>query len=166
MICFIPTYNVEFEESIKEKFDMNKMCVNCGKNNTKEFKKCGKCKSAYYCSQACQKENWKQHKQICGQLHTTKEKRNEKRNEKKKFHFALNIHKVCNEDTILNDKGYIWVCVDKEDNNKYILRTIPLLDFKKYYLDGYELDSIKYYVNCLKERNVFVLDYNKEFCIF
>ena len=160
-ICYIPTYYMEFEESIKDKFYMNKCCANCYKKHTEEFKKCGKCKSVYYCSQICQKEDWKKHKQICSQVRPLKEKRTEI----KKFNFALNIHKAVSKDTVLNEKGDIWVCIDKEDNTKYILKSISLLDFKKYYLDLYELDSIKYYVDCLKERSVFVLDYNGEVAI-
>jgi hypothetical protein len=37
-------------------------CVVCGKATDT---KCSRCKKAYFCSPACQKENWKYHKAVC-----------------------------------------------------------------------------------------------------
>lgn len=38
------------------------ICNKCGKD---AIKKCGRCKSVYYCSRECQVEDWKTHKPIC-----------------------------------------------------------------------------------------------------
>ena len=38
------------------------VCTRCGKYATK---KCSKCKSVWYCSAACQRDNWPEHKQSC-----------------------------------------------------------------------------------------------------
>ncbi|KAI4923917.1 uncharacterized protein J4E92_006410 [Alternaria infectoria] len=42
-------------------------CTNCGRSpkDGKVFSACGKCKKARYCSQECQKVDWKGHKKIC-----------------------------------------------------------------------------------------------------
>jgi len=42
-------------------------CANCDKKekSVKEFKKCTRCNSVYYCSKACQKANWPSHKITC-----------------------------------------------------------------------------------------------------
>ncbi|KIJ97004.1 hypothetical protein K443DRAFT_681843 [Laccaria amethystina LaAM-08-1] len=42
-------------------------CSNCHKPKKEviELRKCSKCKSAWYCSKKCQKENWKDHKAFC-----------------------------------------------------------------------------------------------------
>lgn len=39
-------------------------CDNLGAN----FKVCSKCKMGKYCSAACQKEHWPQHKKVCGAI--------------------------------------------------------------------------------------------------
>lgn len=39
-------------------------CENC-RLFGKEFKRCSRCKSVNYCSEKCQKENWKKHKLFC-----------------------------------------------------------------------------------------------------
>ena len=46
----------------------NDMCANCGKGEEESIslKKCGACMSVKYCSAACQKEHWPQHKKDCG----------------------------------------------------------------------------------------------------
>lgn len=41
-----------------------KMCANCGDNEIK-MKKCSECLSTYYCSEDCQKHDWKFHKKNC-----------------------------------------------------------------------------------------------------
>ena len=38
-------------------------CDNCGKFGAK--KNCSQCKSAWYCTKACQKSAWKTHKAVC-----------------------------------------------------------------------------------------------------
>ena len=40
------------------------MCMVCG--STSSISKCSRCKSAFYCSSACQKEHWTYHKKHCG----------------------------------------------------------------------------------------------------
>ncbi|KAI4649646.1 hypothetical protein J4E93_003966 [Alternaria ventricosa] len=42
-------------------------CTNCGRGpkDGKVFSACGKCKKARYCSQECQKVDWKGHKKVC-----------------------------------------------------------------------------------------------------
>lgn len=39
-------------------------CDNCGERGS-SLKTCGACKMAFYCSSACQKAKWKQHKLVC-----------------------------------------------------------------------------------------------------
>lgn len=44
-------------------------CASCFKKSVKELKHCAGCKSVYYCSQACQKADWKlTHKKECGEI--------------------------------------------------------------------------------------------------
>merc|ERR1712098_879073 len=42
-------------------------CANCGipERSEKQFKKCSRCGFVFYCSKACQKSDWQNHKQIC-----------------------------------------------------------------------------------------------------
>ena len=40
-------------------------CVGCD-NLGANFKVCSKCKKGKYCSAACQKKHWPQHKSVCG----------------------------------------------------------------------------------------------------
>merc|ERR1712098_572326 len=42
-------------------------CANCGvlEKSEKQFKKCSRCGFVFYCSKACQRNDWKNHKQIC-----------------------------------------------------------------------------------------------------
>jgi len=51
-----------------------KFCSLCGKtneqlmndnNNSEKFLRCGRCKAALYCNQACQKKHWPHHKNLC-----------------------------------------------------------------------------------------------------
>jgi hypothetical protein len=39
-----------------------------------EFKKCGNCKSVYYCSRECQRADWAKHKESCATLAATASK--------------------------------------------------------------------------------------------
>ena len=43
------------------------LCVHCGLPRSEAVKvlKCSRCKTATYCSTKCQRENWKEHRQIC-----------------------------------------------------------------------------------------------------
>lgn len=44
-------------------------CDSCGKQSVKKFRYCSRCKKVYYCSEKCQKKDWKtQHKKECGEL--------------------------------------------------------------------------------------------------
>jgi len=45
-------------------------CYVCKKKSSNEscMKRCTRCKSIYYCSQAHQKQNWKKHKKLCNYL--------------------------------------------------------------------------------------------------
>merc|ERR1712098_470382 len=42
-------------------------CANCGvfEESEKQFQKCSRCGFVFYCSKACQKSDWPNHKQIC-----------------------------------------------------------------------------------------------------
>merc|ERR1712098_443921 len=42
-------------------------CANCrtSEKSEKQFQKCSRCRSVFYCSKACQKSDWPNHKQIC-----------------------------------------------------------------------------------------------------
>jgi hypothetical protein len=42
-------------------------CTTCGRSpqGDKKFSACGECKKARYCSQECQKVDWKTHKKSC-----------------------------------------------------------------------------------------------------
>ena len=42
----------------------DKWCLNCG--NKTATKKCGKCKSVYFCNVECQRAAWKIHSKHCG----------------------------------------------------------------------------------------------------
>ena len=52
-----------FKFSEGEEFT-NALCKFCGKINLKILK-CGRCKSAVYCDDKCQKSDWKEHKKEC-----------------------------------------------------------------------------------------------------
>merc|ERR1712098_202852 len=45
-------------------------CANCGvlEKSEKQFQKCSRCGFVFYCSKACQKSDWQNHKQICKQI--------------------------------------------------------------------------------------------------
>jgi hypothetical protein len=43
-------------------------CVGCKKAFDRNLQLCGQCKSVFYCSSVCQKQHWKQHKQVCKHL--------------------------------------------------------------------------------------------------
>ncbi|KAF9046022.1 hypothetical protein BDZ89DRAFT_979399 [Hymenopellis radicata] len=55
----------EMEDVMQRYYNMRKWCrAQCGEKNA-PFQ-CSKCKSARYCSAACQNEDWKYHKTYCG----------------------------------------------------------------------------------------------------
>ena len=41
------------------------VCVWCQKSNEGRLKKCGRCRSCYYCDSVCQKLHWSEHKRSC-----------------------------------------------------------------------------------------------------
>merc|ERR1712098_229007 len=45
-------------------------CTNCGvlEKSEKEFQKCSRCRFVFYCSKACQRNDWQNHKQICKEI--------------------------------------------------------------------------------------------------
>merc|ERR1712098_927740 len=45
-------------------------CANCGilEKSEKQFQKCSRCGFVFYCSKACQKNDWLNHKQICKEI--------------------------------------------------------------------------------------------------
>lgn len=45
----------------KEENDRANMCANCGKTE-EELLRCSRCSNMFYCSKACQRTDWKQHK--------------------------------------------------------------------------------------------------------
>ncbi|CAB4394801.1 unnamed protein product [Rhizophagus irregularis] len=60
--------NNETEDYLTEKDDKDaKVCKRCGKMSTTRTGggRCVKCKSVFYCSKDCQKEDWKRHKKEC-----------------------------------------------------------------------------------------------------
>lgn len=61
---YVPRITEMIEAAMLELPCSNPQCSITGRN----FKACGKCRNAKYCSPECQKENWKTHKQVCFQL--------------------------------------------------------------------------------------------------
>jgi len=45
-------------------------CANCGvlEKSEKQFQKCSRCGFVFYCSKACQKSDWSNHKKICKEM--------------------------------------------------------------------------------------------------
>merc|ERR1712098_760492 len=45
-------------------------CAKCGvfEKSEKQFQKCSRCGSVFYCSKVCQRSDWQNHKQICKQI--------------------------------------------------------------------------------------------------
>lgn len=52
-------------ENMRDELEVKIRCMTCHIYGQK-LKKCGRCRSVYYCSAECQKTNWKEHKKICG----------------------------------------------------------------------------------------------------
>jgi MYND finger len=62
--CSEKCKKISLKSSRKEEhLELNIKCV-CGKIDKKQ-KKCGNCKSVYYCSRECQKNDWNNHKHKC-----------------------------------------------------------------------------------------------------
>jgi len=49
-------------------------CFYCKETQTKKMRKCGNCKSVYYCSRECQKKDWSFHKGRCKNMKQDKKK--------------------------------------------------------------------------------------------
>merc|ERR1712098_568478 len=45
-------------------------CASCGvlEKSEKEFQKCSRCGFVFYCSKACQRNDWQNHKQVCKEI--------------------------------------------------------------------------------------------------
>jgi hypothetical protein len=60
-IAISPLFAVTYLEAIGRKPDARR-CIVC---RAKGNKKCAACKKARYCSEGCQKKDWKKHKEVC-----------------------------------------------------------------------------------------------------
>jgi hypothetical protein len=152
----IPMYSKEFKESLKKNINFNKACSNCGKYWEKEFKKCSGCRNTYYCNKTCQVEDWKNHKHMC----SYKKNKIDKKNEVSQFIFALNfdrlLYKENDDESIIEEKGNIWVMAEQvKEKDYYLIKTISLLKFKKM-LETLNMDNVRAYVDMLKSRSIFV----------
>eukprot|EP00539_Tryblionella_compressa_P009458 CAMPEP_0178783456 /NCGR_PEP_ID=MMETSP0745-20121128/3697_1 /TAXON_ID=913974 /ORGANISM="Nitzschia punctata, Strain CCMP561" /LENGTH=198 /DNA_ID=CAMNT_0020440973 /DNA_START=9 /DNA_END=605 /DNA_ORIENTATION=- len=49
-------------------------CSNCGKSEGVTLSCCSRCKSVYFCSKECQREQWPIHKKVCNELAESQEK--------------------------------------------------------------------------------------------
>ena len=60
-------HSVVGDDCLKEKASTDMQCRGCGKVHTDgaELKVCGRCKGTKYCSRACQRDDWPQHKASC-----------------------------------------------------------------------------------------------------
>lgn len=59
---------LEMVEVLVPKEELVKICGACGvweEVNQPRFSRCKRCKSKYYCSKDCQKDDWKDHKGLC-----------------------------------------------------------------------------------------------------
>ena len=63
--CLRPAAQAAFGTAQRAPADSACACNRCGKARESGFKKCGGCKAVYYCTQACQKADWKTHKHRC-----------------------------------------------------------------------------------------------------
>jgi len=45
-------------------------CANCGvlEKSENQFQKCSRCGFVFYCSKACQRNDWQNHKQVCKEV--------------------------------------------------------------------------------------------------
>ena len=50
-----------------------RVCQNCGKEAGKSWKKCSICRLGRYCSEECQRADWKEHKKSCKKAAARKE---------------------------------------------------------------------------------------------
>ncbi|KAJ7770268.1 hypothetical protein DFH07DRAFT_806290 [Mycena maculata] len=62
------------DEKRKERYERfaARRCAHCGKADLPPRSKCSQCHNAHYCSQECQKANWKEHKAECRTAGTSK----------------------------------------------------------------------------------------------
>ena len=60
---------LRIKKEVKKLPEDPKLCFKCKEGSTKvPLKKCGACKMVYYCSEACQRTDWKAHKTWCSLL--------------------------------------------------------------------------------------------------
>ena len=53
-------------DRVLEKLSIDKKCAACGKVSGLSF--CERCSATYYCSPACQKAHWPEHRELCKRL--------------------------------------------------------------------------------------------------
>ncbi|KAF2092664.1 hypothetical protein NA57DRAFT_82032 [Rhizodiscina lignyota] len=58
---------LEFLNTLAQTAGKCEGCLKPVKSFPKPLSRCAKCRSAWYCSRECQKNNWKEHKKVCGQ---------------------------------------------------------------------------------------------------
>ncbi|KAI0061270.1 hypothetical protein BV25DRAFT_1916952 [Artomyces pyxidatus] len=59
---------------IRSSHDDGSSCDGCMAADVVELRKCARCKAIFYCSKACQKTDWKNHRQYCSQTTIDNEK--------------------------------------------------------------------------------------------
>jgi hypothetical protein len=109
----IPNYKPVLDEMKQNHIHLKKICGNCSKipqgENCSNLLLCGGCKGVYYCSKKCQKEDWKDHKQICKSISRINDsKENQKEGKQwKKLMEAIWVH-IENNQTAIGTRGTIW----------------------------------------------------------
>lgn len=86
---------------------MSQICRTC---QQKGSKKCTGCKTVYYCSQVCQRKDWKEHQTFCRWSQVTSLKIPE--DEQQEFHFVRSVGAVCMnwiETVALHNKNLEWM---------------------------------------------------------
>ena len=71
--CKSPSLDTTRTMESNQGFESNQGCIQCNKQ-CEFLKLCMSCKAVYYCSKACQKNHWLQHKSICQAVKCTESK--------------------------------------------------------------------------------------------
>lgn len=74
------------------------------------MRSCGKCRGAYYCSEECQLQDWKRHREVCSEESGRSVLLKKIHKNKKFFSFLERLCRVCKEDTKKNQEKVI-VCI-------------------------------------------------------